>query len=306
METDLSVIIPAYNEEKAIKSTYQDLKRVLESLNINYEIIFVDDGSSDGTADNIRMCEGATLVQHPVNKGYGAALKTGIRHARGTYILITDADGTYPAEEIPNLWRYADTYDMVVGSRTGEHVTIPLYRQPAKRFLTSLANYLSGTKIPDLNSGMRIFKRVQAMNYFNIICDGFSFTSTITLAYLAQNLQIKYHPINYEERIGHSKIKPIHDGIRFILLMISTTTYFNPLKIFFSLGIGVAAIGLIIGSGVLIHFMNTGSVTPYLPSALLTAVLIIVGLQIMVFGLAAEMNRSHRMLTEEILNRLNK
>lgn len=305
MDIELSVIIPAYNEEKAIKSTFRNLNLNLKNLNIPYEIIFVDDGSTDKTAELIQTCPGTSLIQHPDNKGYGAALKTGIRHARGTYILITDADGTYPHNEIPNLWKYAYSYDMIVGSRTGKNVKIPLYRQPAKRFINWVANFLSGTKIPDINSGMRIFKKKQAMNYFNIICDGFSFTTTITLAYLAQNLKIKYYPINYEERIGKSKINPIHDGLRFILLIITTTTYFNPLKVFLSTGFFIIILGLIIGIRVLIHFFSTGSVTPHFPSALLTITLIIVGIQIIGFGLVAEMNRNHRMLTEELLNRIN-
>jgi len=181
----ISVVVPAYNEEKGISKVLTDIKTILDDTHLQYEIIIIDDGSSDKTAEIVQKHDFVRLIQHPVNRGYGAALKTGIKSANGYWILITDADGTYPNEYIPELLKYSDEYDMVVGARTGENVSIPLYRRPAKLFLTKLANYLVGTKIPDLNSGMRLFRKKDSMKYFHILPSGFSFTTTITLSYLS-------------------------------------------------------------------------------------------------------------------------
>jgi glycosyltransferase involved in cell wall biosynthesis len=234
---ELSVVIPAYNEEDSIASTFNELNLVLPSLKVPYEIIFVDDGSKDKTVDVIKSLPGVGLVQLPENQGYGAALKRGIKAARGKFILITDADGTYPHDQIPALWLEANDYDMVVGARIGENVQIPLIRRPAKWFLQILANYLTKKDIPDLNSGLRIFKRNDAMKFFNIICDGFSFTTTITISYLSKGLSVKFIPISYHNRVGKSKIKPVKDGLNFIYLIVSTVSYFNPMRIFFPVGV---------------------------------------------------------------------
>lgn len=228
----ISIVIPAYNEEKGISKVLTDLKMILDDTNLQYELIVIDDGSSDKTAEIVQKQDFVRLIQHPVNRGYGASLKTGIKSANGTWILINDADGTYPNESIPNLIKYSDKYDMVVGARTGENVSIPLYRRPAKLFLTKLANYLVGTKIPDLNSGMRLFRKEDSIKYFHILPSGFSFTTTITLSYLSEDLMVKYVPIDYHERHGSSKIKPFRDGMNFILLIIKAITYFNPIKVF--------------------------------------------------------------------------
>lgn len=153
----LSVVIPAHNEEKAIGTVLDELIAVLEGQ--TYEIIVVDDGSTDNTAKIAQEKDPVKLIQHPQNMGYGAAIKTGIKNATNDLILIIDGDGSYPVKAIPELLKEVDQYDMVVGARTGEEVKIQLYRKPAKWFLSQLANCLSETKIPDLNSGMRIFRR---------------------------------------------------------------------------------------------------------------------------------------------------
>lgn len=162
----LSVIIPAHNEEKAIGTILDELIDVLEGQ--AYEIVVVDDGSTDNTANVAREKGFIKLIQHPQNMGYGAAIKTGIKNATDDLILIMDCDGSYPVKAISKLLKEADKYDMVVGARTGKEVKIQLYRKPAKCFLSKQANYLSETKIPDLNSGMRIFGKEDAMKFFNI------------------------------------------------------------------------------------------------------------------------------------------
>ena len=240
----VSVIIPAHNEEKAIGAVLDELIEVLEEQ--SYEIIVVDDGSTDNTAEIVQEKESVKLIQHPYNKGYGAALKTGIKKAANDLILIIDGDGSYPVKAIPKLLKETEKYDMVVGARTGENVSIQSYRKPAKWFLSKLANYLSGTKIPDLNSGMRIFKKEDVMKFFNILPSGFSFTTTLTLAYLSNDYNVKYVPIDYHERRGKSKIKPFRDGFNFIMLIVRTITYFNPLKVFLPISIVLFVFGFII------------------------------------------------------------
>jgi hypothetical protein len=159
---------------------------------------------------------------------------------------MTDADGTYPADAIPLLLQHLEHADMVVGSRTAANVEIPNVRRPAKRILNWLANYLSGTKIPDLNSGMRAFDKLTVMRYFAILPNQFSFTSTITLALLCDNYQLEYVPINYHQRIGTSKIVPF-DAMNFFMLILRTTMLFNPLRIFVPLSLGLAGIGVLKG-----------------------------------------------------------
>jgi len=277
----ISVVVPAYNEEKGISKVLTDIKTILDDTHLQYEIIIIDDGSSDKTAEIVQKHDFVRLIQHPVNRGYGAALKTGIKSANGYWILITDADGTYPNEYIPELLKYSDEYDMVVGARTGENVSIPLYRRPAKLFLTKLANYLVGTKIPDLNSGMRLFRKKDSMEYFHILPSGFSFTTTITLSYLSDGFLVKYVPIDYHERHGSSKIKPFRDGMNFILLILKAITYFNPLKVFLP-------ISFIILLAAALLFWYTAFVVGKLAD-ISVIVLIVASIQIGLFGLLADL-----------------
>ena len=240
----ISVVIPAHNEEKAIGTVLYELIEVLDGQ--SYEIIVVDDGSTDNTAKIVQENKFIKFIQHPQNMGYGAAIKTGIKNATNDLILIIDGDGSYPVKAIPELLKEADEYDMVVGARTGKEVKIQLYRKPAKWFLSMLANYLSGTKIPDLNSGMRIFRKEDVLKFFNILPSSFSFTTTLTLAYLSNDYNVKYVPIDYHERMGQSKIKPFRDGFNFIMLIVRTITYFNPLKVFLPISIALFVFGFAI------------------------------------------------------------
>jgi len=228
----VSVVVPAYNEAAGLQQDLQRILDVLASQDVEYEVIVVDDGSEDETAQIASAIDGVRLLQHPRNRGYGAALKTGIRHARGDIIVITDADGTYPASYIPTLVEELEGVEMVVGARVGEDVKIPALRRPAKWLLNHLASLLAEADIPDLNSGLRAFRREAALQFMSLLPSGFSFTSTITMAMLCNDMLVKYILIDYHERTGSSKIRPIQDTYNFFLLVFRIICYFNPLKIF--------------------------------------------------------------------------
>jgi glycosyltransferase involved in cell wall biosynthesis len=239
----LTIIIPAFNEQEAIASTIEQVTTVLGTIAGDHEIIVVDDGSQDQTAA-IALQSGAKVVTHLANRGYGAALKTGIRVARQQWIGIVDADGTYPVADIEKLWSHTADHDMVVGARTGKDVSIPWLRRPAKWFILKLANYLTGFKIPDLNSGLRLFNKEMAERFLSLYPDGFSFTTTITVAALCSSYRVRFVPINYFKRIGKSSISPLRDFTGFIFLVIRLVTYFKPLNVFLPTASVLVALGL--------------------------------------------------------------
>lgn len=231
---ELSIIVPVYNEKICVLNVVDRINQSMENKNIDYEIIIVNDGSTDGTAEVLNSItrQKIRVIHHPYNRGYGSALKTGILKCYSEIVCIIDADDTYPEKMIPVLYKDMDKYDMVIGSRTGASVSIPNFRKFAKWFIGKLANYLAGTSIPDLNSGLRIFKKNLALAYFNILPSGFSFTTTITLAAFSGDYFIKYIPIDYYERSGKSKIRPFKHTMEFTLLVFRMIMYFKPLKIF--------------------------------------------------------------------------
>jgi len=240
---NISVIIPAFNEELAVREGIVELREMFAATDIEAEIIIVDDGSKDKTAREAKAA-GARVIQHRSNRGYGASLKTGIIAASHDVIAITDADGTYPAKYLPEMLKELEHADMVVGSRTGADVHIPLTRKPAKWFLRVMANYVSNTKIPDLNSGLRVFRRDVAMQYFAILSDQFSFTTTITLAMLCDKYAVSYLPIDYRKRQGKSKIMPWDAG-SFAVLIMRVAMLFRPLRVFLPIALLCITYGII-------------------------------------------------------------
>lgn len=232
---DLSVIIPCYNEKGAIEKTIREIGD-LNLVEGTWELIVVDDGSTDGSTEILRSLmqtfSWVRLIEHEFNRGYGAALKTGIRRAEGNFIAITDADSTYPNQQIPRLLDEMSSVDMVVGSRTGASVEYSKVRKIPKIFLAWYCSWITNQKIPDINSGLRIFRKSVAEKFLHVLPNSFSFTTTITIAMLTNNYTVKYVPIDYTGRIGKSKIKPIRDTLRFCQLILRTGMYFAPLRTF--------------------------------------------------------------------------
>jgi glycosyltransferase involved in cell wall biosynthesis len=242
----VTLLVPAFNEENGIEGVLRRLAAL--DLGVQTEVLVVDDGSTDGTGERLEQLKGELsalrVLRHDVNRGYGASLKTGFLDARTEVVVITDADGTYPEDRIAELIACVDDgADMAVGARTGKQVKIPLLRRPAKAALRWLASYLGGVRIPDLNSGLRAIRRDVVLRYQGILPEGFSFTTTITLACLTNHHRVDYVSINYAARTGRSKIRPIRDTLGFTGLIIRTVLYFNPLKVFYPVA-AVIAVGL--------------------------------------------------------------
>ncbi len=267
-QLDFTVVIPAFNEVDQIARELQRLHTCLKKTGLSYEIIVVDDGSDDGTAE-AAAGEDCRLLRQKRNMGYGAALKRGFREARTELVVITDADGTYPPEEIPRLLEAARDHDMVVAARTGDDVHIPWTRRPAKWFLRVLASYLAEFPIPDLNSGLRVIRRQAVKRFAHILPSGFSFTTTITLAHLCNEMTIGYLPINYARRVGNSKIRPSH-AYHFLLLILRVIVLFNPLKVFIPVGFFV----FVVGFAKLIYDIGLRNLSESAVMCLLTALVI--------------------------------
>jgi glycosyltransferase involved in cell wall biosynthesis len=240
----VSIVIPAYEEEMAIGGVIDAIKAVMATTRYSYEILLVDDGSGDKTAQ-IARARGVRVQQHHENLGAGAARRTGILHALGDVIVMIDGDGTYPAEAIPNLLQLFPAYDQVIGARQSEQGTHRWLRMLAKALIGKIAAYLVGKPIPDLNSGLRAFKRASMLRYLYLIPDGFSCVSTMTLAFLVNKHPVAYVSIPYFTRIGTSKFHPIKDTYQYLLTVIRVVTYFNPLHVFIPLSLLLIGFGIV-------------------------------------------------------------
>ena len=283
-EITVSVLIPAYNEEESITGTVEAIRQYAGMVKA-LEIIVINDGSRDRTGEIARTLP-VTLIEHETNTGYGSGLKDGLRQAQYEFILIADADGTYPLEDIPRLLAEAPNYAMVVGARTGAIVKVPPLRKPGKWLITRLAEYLSQRKIPDLNSGFRVFRKDVALRFLTLYPDGFSFTTTITLAMLTNHYKVKFIPINYHRRVGKSSIKPLRDFTNFTILIIRICAYFKPLNVFVPPALLLILAGVTKGAIDYTGFLD--------PSAagrlgLFGIVLALTGVQMLFIGLLADL-----------------
>ncbi|HEV3340425.1 MAG TPA: glycosyltransferase family 2 protein, partial [Pirellulales bacterium] len=246
----LTVLLPAFNEEQAIERVLAEIVDALAEEPIRYEIVVVDDASTDSTAECAErfaaecwQCP-VRVVRSPENRGAGAARRTGIRQARGDIVVMLDADGSYPADAIPALLRWFPAYDQVNGARTSEQGTLPWLRKPTKWFIRMLASYLTGHKIPDLNTGLKAFKREAMLPWLWVVPDGFSCVTTMTLAFLTNGYSVKYVPTAYRPRIGRSKFHPIKDTFAYLSTVLRIVLYFRPLKVFLPLSGMLTSLGV--------------------------------------------------------------
>lgn len=235
----ISVVIPAFNEEASIGPTIEKL-RSLPAFS-NWELIVVDDGSSDRTSDAAAAL-GARVLRHPHNLGYGRALKSGIAAAAHDTIVIVDADGTYDAGDIPRLvTAYAGGFDMVVGLRSGVRQTESTFKTMLRWLLTVLVEFTAGRRVPDVNSGLRVFSKATIQPYFGQLCDTFSFTTSLTLAYMMTARFVNFVPISYGKRHGRSKVRLFRDALRTLQYIVQAILYYNPIKLFL-LAAGISAL----------------------------------------------------------------
>lgn len=240
----VSVVIPAYNEEASIAQVVADIREHLQQAGIESEIVVVVDGATDGTARQAAAAADRVVV-HPQNLGYGRSLKTGILVARNDLIAITDADSTYPSSRLPDLIQAAERYDMVVGARSGEFFYSSAIKRLGRIVFQRLSEFSAGQRIPDINSGMRVFRKSQILQFFPVISAGFSFTTTSTLAYLHNDLCILYMPIEYNQRVGRSKVRHLRDSLRALQIIVEAILRCNPLKMFLLLAIPFGCISFL-------------------------------------------------------------
>lgn len=290
---DVSIILPAFNEELAIGDDLDDVRAVMEQTDYRYEIMVVDDGSRDGTADLVRARPWVRLIQHAYNRGNGAARTTGVRAARGRIVVFSDADRTYPNDRIPELVALIDEdgADMAIGARRVEAGTLRLLRMPAKLLMRRLAEFLTNTRIPDLNSGLRAQRRDLTMRFLPLLPTSHSWVSTITIAFLSAGYVVRWLPIDYYPRVGRSTFHPIRDTYNYATLVVRSVMYFNPLKVFLPLAFALTGAGIAkyVLYDILFRFGGALS-SGYMPSMpASTLALISSGLQVAVIGLLADL-----------------
>jgi polyisoprenyl-phosphate glycosyltransferase len=251
----VSIILPCYNEQEHVVAEIERICAAMDASDYDYELLAFDDASTDET--HARLLEAALrfpqlqVVHFYRNGGSGTVRRIGTQRARGEIVVWTDADMTYPNERIPEFVQMLEkdaTLDQVVGARTSEQGTHKLLRVPAKWFIRKIAEQLTNTKIPDLNSGLRAFRRQVALPYLRLLPPGFSCVTTITIAFLSNQHDVRYVPIEYSKRSGTSKFRLITDAYRYILQVLRMVMYFNPLKVLMPPALFLLALG--IGKGI--------------------------------------------------------
>ena len=233
----MTVVLPVHNEVGHARDEIERVDRAMKASRYSYELLVIDDGSTDGSKDVLRAMEGIELVDLPVNRGVGFARRLGTRIGRGEIVVWTDVDMSYPNDKIPELVDELDEWcDQVIGARRTEEGTHRWARLPAKWFIRKLACFLVRQDIPDLNTGFRAFRRKVALPYLHLLPDGFSCVSTITLCFLSNGHTVRYTPIDYEKRAGTSKFRYFHDTYNYLLQVIRMVMTFNPLRVFLPVG----------------------------------------------------------------------
>jgi len=280
-ELELTILLPTYNEEEAICPVMDGILEVMQGLSVSYEILVLNDGSTDRTCALLENYPQVRIESHERNRGNGAARTTGVKAARGKWVLMIDADGTYPADAIPQMLEEAKSADMVIGARTTEKGTLRLLRSGAKGFIRALASYMTQTNIPDLNSGMRIIRKELIPQFFSILPTTHSWVSTITMAFLSSGYRVKWMPIDYFKRIGRSTFHPVRDTYNYLTLVVRTIMYFNPLRAFIPISIFM----FVLGFGKAIYDIFTYN-WHFAPS---TVMIVMTWIQVTAMGLLADL-----------------
>lgn len=226
----ISVVLPAFNEEEAVAGVVASARAALEAAGArDFEILVVDDGSTDATAERAASA-GARVVRHPTNMGYGRALLTGFERSSRDWILMMDADGTYPVEALPALLEHVPAFDMVVGARQGSFFWGNPFRALLRWIYLRMASFVAGFRIPDANSGLRLIRRGALAEAMPVVCYGYSLSTTMTLSFLQSGLFVKFVPIAYRDRTGRSKVSMPRDILRTLQIMVRVILHYNPLK----------------------------------------------------------------------------
>lgn len=241
---EVSVVLPVYNEAGHLAQEIDRIRAALQEAGLSYEIIVINDGSTDTSGELLAGIEGIRVISFAQNRGSGSARKVGTRAARGRVVVWTDVDMSYPNNEIPRLVKELEGYDQVVGARTSEQGTAKALRVPAKWLIAHLASYLTETRIPDLNSGLRAFRREVALQYLHLLPAGFSCVTTMTMAFLANGYSVRYVPIEYSPRAGKSKFHWWVDTRRYLRQVMRMVLMYNPLKVFMPVGLVLLVVGI--------------------------------------------------------------
>jgi polyisoprenyl-phosphate glycosyltransferase len=280
-DLDVSIVLPVYNEVGHLRDEIDRIRSAMDASRYTYEILVVDDGSNDGSGDELRQIPGIRLMQFAENRGSGSARRAGTDAATGRIVVWTDVDMTYPNDRIPELVDQLDGADQIVGARTTEEGTVKFFRVPAKWFIRRLAEYLAGARIPDLNSGMRAFRRDVGQQFTHLLPAGFSCVTTITMAFLANGYSVRYTPISYSKRAGASKFHWWSDSTKYLQQVVRLCLTYNPLRVFGPLAIAL----LLVGSGKLVYdwIDKDLRLTPN------TLLILFAGFQFFVLGLLADL-----------------
>jgi polyisoprenyl-phosphate glycosyltransferase len=278
---DVSVVLPVFNERGHLDAEIQRIRASLDASSFSYEIIVVDDGSTDGSAESLARIDGITLLRFAANRGAGSARKLGTRAARGRVVVWTDVDMSYPNDEIPRLVKELDGYDQVVGARTSEQGTARFLRGPAKWLMCRLASFLTETRIPDLNSGLRVFRRDVAAQFLHLLPTGFSCVTTLTMSFLANGYSVRFVPIDYFPRAGRSKFRWWGDSRRYLLQVVRMVLLYNPLKVF-----GPLAATLLLAGGAKLAY---DLIDKSLRVGTNTIVVLVAGLVMLMIGLLSDL-----------------
>lgn len=274
-----SIVIPAFNEAASIGPLVQDLRSTARW----HEVLVVDDGSRDDTAARAASA-GARVVRHPYNKGNGAAVKTGIRHSTGAFVLIIDADGQHQPADAPRLVAHLDTYDLVVGARSPA-TQASAARRAGNAALNWIAGYLTGQPVPDLTSGFRAARRECLVEFLHLLPNGFSTPTTTTLAFMKAGYSVRFEPIEARRRPGASHIRLASDGVGFMVILMKVITMYSPMRIFLPVSAAAFLVGAAYGVWTVLtqsHVTNS------------SVLLIVLGVVVFLVGLVSEQISSLR------------